>query len=330
LRKSLYVKTDDYKLSFLKGAYITATNLKEKDIVSIIENNLSPLHIAVNATDHALRLKLLGLKKTSNLLDILKRLTSNGVELHCKIILIPNVTDGENLKNTLWDLRALGENVKSVAIVPVYITKYRKNPFPIVPVSKTDALEAIKIAEEFYEGTPFFAFCSDEVYDMAGMQFKKIPYYGDFAQLESGVGVNALFIEGIENGIAKEEASVPKYKKIAVLTGGTSFKAFQQAKIKLEQIWDDFKMDVLLIKNEFLGGNTNETKYVAGRDILEQAESLNMPSYEMVYLPDCMLDEHEDVFIDNVTAKQVQKMLGCKVTIVSFDGECFVDAIAGI
>jgi NifB/MoaA-like Fe-S oxidoreductase len=271
---------------------------------------------------------MLGIKKAHNILDILKKFTQAGIEIHAQIVLVPNVNSGEILKNTLWDLRALGENIKSVAVVPVGITKHRKNPFPITPVSIITARETVKIVEEFYSGTPHFCFCSDEIYDIAGMPIKESSYYGNFDQVENGVGLTALFLDGIEKGL--KNTSKPKYMNIAVITGMSGKKTMLRVKRRLEAAWQGFNMDVFAIKNDFFGETVTVTGLITGKDIINQLKRQNLSHYDMVYLPDCMLKEDEDVFLDNVSGKHVQKALDCPMTIVSVDGECFIDAIAGI
>ncbi|MBR6751386.1 MAG: radical SAM protein, partial [Clostridia bacterium] len=126
MRNTLYVKDDDYRLSFASGSYITCTNLKDSEIERIIEYKLSPLYISVHATDEETRLKLLGVKRSRNQLELIKKFADNGIKMHTQIVLVPEWNDGEILKKSLRDLRDIGENLMSVAVVPVGLTGHRE------------------------------------------------------------------------------------------------------------------------------------------------------------------------------------------------------------
>ncbi len=189
LRDTLYIKDDDYRLSFISGNYISCTNLKNKDIQRIIDYKLSPLYISVHSTNADIRKTLLGVDDTISILEILKKLVSAGITIHAQIVLVPHINDGIYLQESLQDLYDIG--VKSVAVVPVGLTKFRNNLIEIEPFSVLQARNTIKIIEKFYNLHNNFCYASDEMYQIAQLDIKDYEYYDNFPQLENGVGLIA-------------------------------------------------------------------------------------------------------------------------------------------
>ena len=189
MRNTLLIKDDDYRLSFVTGNYVTLTNITDYDIERIISRKLSPLYISVHATDDDVRRRLLGSKKAGGILNIIERLSGGGIVMHCQVVLCPQINDGEVLKKTVADLYKFYPAVKSLAVVPVGLTAFREGLPQILPLSKHDAQKAIEICGGYTD----FAYCSDEMYIKAGIKLPPYEYYGEFEQIENGVGLIKKF-----------------------------------------------------------------------------------------------------------------------------------------
>lgn len=325
LRPTLNIKDDDYRLSFVSGCYVTCTNFREEDIARIIEYKLSPLYVSVHATDHQIQCKLLGVKRARNQLELLKRLTAAGIKINAQIVLVPDVNDKDVLKKSLEDLHSLGENLLSVAVVPVGLTRHREGLPTIRPVGKEDALDAIKMTEEFYNQYPFFAFCSDEMYERAELPVKPYDYYGSFTQIENGVGLVAKFLYEVENAL--ENAPTKLNKRIAVITGYSGYNTMVAAGELIQKKWRKVKTDVYKIKNHFFGESVTVTGLVTAGDIIKETEGVDFSVYDEVLLPSVMLKEFETVFLDDMTLEQLEQKLMRKLTVIPVDGDCFVDTV---
>jgi len=211
MRKSLYYKDDDVRLSFLQGNYITLTNLSPIDIERIIKLRISPVNVSVHTLDANLRSLMLGTPKAAAGIDALKVLAAAGITLNCQIVICPRINDGANLSKTLRGFISLGPSVNSVSIVPVGLTKHREGLTQIAPVSRELALKTIKLAGSFGElclrrrGKRVF-FCADEMYMKAGLMLPQNGFYEDYPQLENGVGMMRLFITEFEEALRRSLA----------------------------------------------------------------------------------------------------------------------------
>lgn len=223
LRETLYFKDDDDRLSFLFGNYITLTNVKQEEIDRIIKMHISPINISVHTTNPELRVKMMNNRFAGDVLKYIKQLADAGIKLNCQLVLCPDINDGEELKRTLNDLAALYPNVQAVACVPVGLTKYRENLPHIEPYDKESAAAVVDIIEnfsdEFYsKNQARLAYPSDEFFIKAQREIPSGEYYGEYTQLENGVGIIAMqrseFMEAFED---IEESS--KIRKITVATG---------------------------------------------------------------------------------------------------------------
>src|SRR5574344_627358 len=191
LRKSLYIKDDDYRLSFLQGTYVTLTNLTEKDKKRIETLHLGPLFVSVHTTNPDLRVKMLRNPKASEIMENLSWLNKNNIPFHAQIVLCPDFNDKNELKRTLCDLKKFKRNLLSVAIVPVGITKFRKEK--LKQIDEKSALETIKIVEDFnVEMKKQICCCSDEFFLCAKKEIPSTKYYNNFSQIEDGVGAIRL------------------------------------------------------------------------------------------------------------------------------------------
>lgn len=323
LRETLYVKDDDYRLSFVSGSYITCTNLKEKDIQRIIDYRLSPLYISVHATDEEVRKYLLGVKRCPPQLPMLKRFIENGITIHSQIVLVPDLNDGDVLKKSLKDLWEIG--VSTVAVVPVGLTGHRENLPVIKPMDSVKAREAIAITEEFYSEHEQFCICADEMYQIANLDVHEPVYYGNYDQIENGVGLIAKFLD--ELSYALEIA--PKHSKkrnIGVITGISGESVMLKAKNMVENKYKKIRINVYPVVNKFFGESVTVTGLVTATDIIRcYGEKKFEEDYLM--LPSVMLKEFGDVFLDDVSVSELSKKINKKIVVSHPDGEGFLKAV---
>lgn len=321
MRDTLYIKDDDYRLSFVSGSYITCTNLSETDMQRIIEYKLSPLYVSVHTTDEELHKRMLGIKKAANQMETIRRFTDNGITLHAQIVLVPDVNDGKYLQKSLEELFAA--KVKSVAVVPVGLTVHREGQPDIRPLNRQDAVQAIDTVETFYKKHPFFCYAADEMYQRAGREVKNADYYGDYPQIENGVGLITKFLDEVKDAL--NYAPKKLSKSVGIITGVSGKDTMLKVKQLLESRWKHFKMDVHPIENTFFGKSVTVTGLVTAGDILRQLEGA--PLAEELIIPSVMLKEFDTVFLDGMSLKELSTRLKRKIIVSAVTGDCFLDTI---
>ncbi|MBE0426078.1 MAG: DUF512 domain-containing protein [Nitrospirae bacterium] len=308
LRKSLYVKDEDYRLSFLYGNYITMTNLNKKDRKRIIEQRLSPLYISVHSTNKTLRNKLIGNLKAPDILKELKFLAENKLRFNVQIVLCPEYNDGRELQKTLSNLCKFYPYILSVAVVPVGLTVYRKQN--IRPVEKQDAARAIEIIRTFQKrlikrhGNPI-VYGSDELHLRAEYPFPSLKEYGELHQIENGVGMVPLFMN-----LAKK-LKLPKNpssrKKFITFTGVSFYPFLKKFAEKLTEK-ENVYLDVVPVENKFFGFSITVTGLLTGRDIIKTVFD-RIEGHETILIPDVVLNE-DDKFLDDISINNVGETLG--------------------
>jgi putative radical SAM enzyme (TIGR03279 family) len=311
LRKTLYIKDDDYRTSFLFGNYVTLTNLKKEDKKRIVEQRLSPLYVSVHSTSKNIRNKLLGNAKAPDIIEELKFLADNKIRLHTQVVLCPGHNDGKELSKTIHDLHCFYPYVSSVAVVPVGLTMYRRQN--IKPVEKDDAREALKIIESFQKrfkkrhGDPL-VYGADELYIKSEVPFPPLKDYGDFPQIENGVGMVALFMNRIKK---VKIPRLPSRKRRFLTITGISFYPFLKKFLKLLNA-EGINIDILPVENRFFGTSVTVAGLLTGRDIIKTLLD-KTDSKDVVLLPDVVLREGENVFLDDITLKDMEEALGISV-----------------
>jgi len=324
MRRSLYIKDDDYRLSFLYGNYITLTNLKGDEKKRIINQRLSPLYISVHTTNNDLRRRMLGNPRAKDILTELKELTSHRIRVHAQVVVCPGINDGDELVRTLNDLYKFYPYLISVAVVPVGITKYRKGN--IKAVSKEHALKTIEIVKEFRKkfkkrhGEPF-VHLADEFYIKAGHPFPSYKDYGEFHQIENGVGLVTSFIH------SSKKLRLPQKieeKRIATFTG-VSFMPYMEEFIKRLKTIEGLNIEVLEVKNEFFGPSVTVTGLLTGKDIVKAL--IGKINADCLLVPDITLKQGEGVFLDNVTLRDLEENLKTKVIAIESTPEGLLKGI---
>ena len=333
LRKTLYFKDDDARLSFLTGSYITLTNLSERELERICVLKISPINVSVHATDGALRAELMGNPKAADIMGPLKRLAAAGIVMDCQIVCCPGWNDRGQLSRTMRDLAGLYPGVNSVSIVPVGLTKHREGLAELRPFDRESAAETIDRVEAFAEecllrlGSRVF-WCSDELYLKAGREVPADEYYEEYSQLENGVGLMRLLETEFMAALRLAEPDEGMGGRFAIATGVSAAplleKLLQTAHKKCAKI--DGR--VYAVVNDFFGHTIDVAGLVTGGDLIAQLRGKDLG--ERVLIPHTMLRHGEGVFLDDVTLEEASSALGVPVTPIGGSGGELLDAMLGV
>ena len=312
LRKTLYIKDDDYRLSYLQGTYVTLTNLKQDDKERIEKLNLGPLYVSVHTTNGELRKKMLNNKNADKILNELDWLKKANIPIHCQIVLCPGYNDNEELIKTLNDLYKYKKIVKSVAIVPVGITKYREND-DLKKVDYNVAKRTIEIVNDFNLAKKTnFAQLSDEFFILTNSDIPDKKYYKHYAQLDDGVGTTRIILDDF----AKREKKLPKKikdkKNFHFILSKSSLKAFDIIVERLNQI-ENLNIVKVVVESKFFGDDINVSGLIVGSDILSALK--NQQNLNIV-LPSIMLKPYTTSFLDDITVEDLEKKLNSKIHII--------------
>ena len=298
MRRTLYFKDDDSRLSFLTGNYCTLTNVSDEDIDRIIFYRL-PVNVSVHATDPHLRSLLLGTPEASTLQTTLTKLAGAGIRMNFQIVLCKGLNDGENLTKTLRDL--LVYNPESICAVPAGLTKFRAGLFKLEPFSKEDCAEIVGRLEDFRERYKTAVFPSDELYLAAGRDVPPVEFYAGFPQFENGVGMCAVFKKEFPEYIKN-------YAGYSIITGSLAY-----GMIKKIITQSSFDNNIYKIQNDFFGETITVSGLLTGRDIAEQLKNKNLGAG--IILPRNCLKQGENILLDDVKTADIAKTLNTKVII---------------
>lgn len=330
MRKTLYFKDDDSRLSFLQGNFITLTNMTDDEIQRIIDYKLTPINVSVHTTNPELRIKMLNNKNAGNIYDILKRFSEANLEINCQIVLVPGVNDGEELNRTLNDLSKLHPSIKSIAVVPVGITRYRERLENIEPYSIKTANELLNLVfekqREFIKtlGTRF-VFPSDEFFALTNTSLPKYEEYEGFPQLENGVGLMRLFEDEVVKELKKIKTPIYKNKKYVIATGTLACNFMCKIASLICERFNGLELKVVPIINNFFGETITVAGLVTGRDLVNQL--IEYKDYDKIIIPRSMLKRDEEVFLDDLTLKDVSNKLRMEVIPSKVEGKSIIDII---
>lgn len=303
LRDTLYVKDDDYRLSYLQGTYITLTNLTEKDKERIQRMHLGPFYVSVHTTNPDLRVKMLRNPNAGKALENLKWFRKNKIPFHAQIVLCPGYNDGEELERTLSDLAELKNTVLSVAIVPVGITQFRKES--LKQVDKECAIKTLEIASKYKK-----VCCSDEFFLLAGQEIPPAKYYGNFSQLEDGVGAIRLLLEDFKKlSIPK---SIKNSTKILFATSYAAKTAIETVCKKLDKV-KNLSIEVVPVKSNYWGQDITVAGLITTDDLIE---SLKNKDGDFVVIPSVMLRPYSEDFLDGKTLSYVKEKTGKEFFVI--------------
>lgn len=311
LRKSLYIKDDDYRLSYLQGTYVTLTNLTKKDKERIALMHLGPLYISVHTTNPELRIKMLRNKNAGNLLKELDFLKENDIPINTQIVLCPGYNDGEELIRTLNDLKKYKKILNSIAIVPVGVTKFRKGE--LKRVNKEIALQTIDIVERFNKEIKKNTACvSDEFFLIAKKEIPDKKYYNGYAQLEDGVGSLRCLLDDFKSRKKQIPKSIKTEKNYTIACSECAENAFRSFAKVLNKV-KNVNLEIHPIKSNFWGKDVNVAGLITARDLTEQ---LKNNCHKDVIIPSVVLRPYTTEFLDGVTVKEVEKSLGVKLHVM--------------
>ena len=320
MRKPLYFEDDDFRLSFLHGSYVTLTNIHNSDIQRIIDQGLSPQYISVHTTDPDLRQKMLGRSKpTADILKRIKTLADGGIEMHAQIVLCPGINDGIHLEKTLHDLRDFYPAIRSVAIVPLGLTKFREKLPDLLPVTdKLSAhyLETIERLGESYlkEVGERFVYGADELFLRSRKPLPDSNYYDAFPQLENGIGMTRSFIDEWKLKIGSIDKVLDK-TKIVLVTGELAAPILNEVANELNKI-KKLEVRVKAINNTFFGGGINVSGLLTGKDILHSFSEFS--TFDIALLPpNCV--NGDGLTLDDMNVETMSKEIGRTIAVGKYD-----------
>ncbi|MEW6574295.1 MAG: DUF512 domain-containing protein [Bacillota bacterium] len=313
LRPSLCFKDDDYRLSFWEGNFITLTNVTEADLKRIIRQRLSPLYISVHTTNPELRAKMLRNPQAAEINEKLRKLAAEGIGLHAQVVLCPGLNDREELARTVTDLAALYPAVRSVAVVPVGLTRHREGLYPLRPVTPAEAAQVLGSVAGWQDryrrrfGSRI-VFASDEFYLLAGKNVPAAKEYEGFPQLENGVGLVRRFLDAW-NRIAKRLPAAAEPRRAIAVTGEQFRTVLAPVVARLNEI-DGLEVALAAAGNRFFGPTVSVAGLLTGQDIREAVRKLPRP--DLVLVPAAALKDRR-VFLDDMSCDELAKAVGCPV-----------------
>ena len=331
LRRSLYVKDDDYRLSFLHGNYITLTDLAEEELERIETQRLSPLYVSVHATDPELRHALLGRPRVKgDLLPRMERLTRAGIRMHAQIVLCPGWNDGPHLEKSVKDLADLHPGVATVAVVPVGLTRFRERLPTLRTLTPAEARDLVGTIEgwrrEYLRRLGRrFVFAADELYLGGGLEPPPARDYEGFPLVEDGVGLVRRFTDGFSRALQHLPRDVRRPRAVSVVTGEMFAPRLTALLAKVPV--GGLTVTVRPVANEFFGGNIGVAGLLTGQDILAQLSG--RPLGDFVLLPDVALRDESSVLLDDLTPADLEVALGVPVRPVASTPRALLTALLG-
>ena len=328
MRESLYFKDDDSRLSFLFGNYITLTNITEHEIDRLIKMHISPINVSVHTTNPELRCKMMNNRFAGDTLKYLKRFADAGITLNCQIVSCPGINDGEELVRTLTDLENLGVNM--TAIVPVGLTRYRENLYPLVPYNKETAGQTIDIIEKMGDecvkkhGRRIF-FPGDEFYLLAEREIPSPEFYEDFSALEDGIGMIAYLTDDVGWKLEELYADESLCHKVTIACGEGVFPYMKRIMSMINEKFPNITINTRAIKNNFFGGGVNVSGLVTGGDLIDQLRDDDLG--DRLIITSSMLRFENDLFLDDVSTDDVERELGVTLVPVNNNGNDLVEAV---
>lgn len=328
MRESLYFKDDDSRLSFLFGNYITLTNITEHEIDRIIKMHISPINVSVHTTNPELRCKMMNNRFAGDTLKYLKRFSDAGITLNCQIVSCPGINDGDELVRTLTDLENLGVNM--TAIVPVGLTRYRENLYPLVPYNKETAGQTIDIIEKMGDecvkkhGRRIF-FPGDEFYLLAEREIPSPEFYEDFSALEDGIGMIAYLTDDVGWKLEELDADESLCHKVTIACGEGVFPYMKRIMSMINEKFPNITINTRAIKNNFFGGGINVSGLVTGGDLIDQLRDDDLG--DRLLIPSSMLRFENDLFLDDVSTDDVERELNITLIPINNNGNDLVEAV---
>lgn len=330
MRRTMYFKDDDARLSFLLGNYITLTNLSKREIERIIALHISPINVSVHTTNPELRCAMLRNPRAGETINTMRRFAESGITMNCQIVCCPGLNDGKALMQTMQDLADMYPAVHSVSIVPVGLTKYREGLYPLESFTPEHSGETIDMVTAFGDecvkkyGTRIF-FCSDEMYICAQRELPDDDFYEEHTQLENGVGMIRLLEREFRGALSLSEK--PDGVPFSIACGVSVAPYFEKLICIAAEKYDNIKGKVYAVQNDFFGRGVNVSGLITGQDLIAQLRGKDLG--ERLFVSQNMLRRDELDFLDDITLEQAIDALGVKIYPIESDGFALWDAISG-
>ncbi len=329
MRETLYFKDDDSRLSFLQGNYITLTNMSDHDIDRIVQYHLEPINISFHTTNPELRCKMLHNRFAGDALKKVQTLYEGGITMNGQIVLCKGINDGEELERSIRDMTAYLPHLQSVSVVPVGLTKFRDELYPLEPFTKEEAKEVLAIIHRWqktiYEeyGTHFIH-AGDEWYILAGEEMPEEERYDGYLQLENGVGTTRLLQNEFQEAFEKLSGD-DRETEISLATGKLAYPYLKRMIETLQTKYPNVIVHLYEIRNDFFGELITVAGLITGQDL--KAQLSGRPLGSRLLLPCCMLRNGEEVFLDDVTLDQLKEALQVQIDIVKSSGQDLIEAV---
>jgi putative radical SAM enzyme (TIGR03279 family) len=324
MRDSLYIKDDDYRYSFLFGNFITLTNLKDKDWQRLEDQRLSPLYVSVHTTNPELRRKMVDGPRAGEILDHIRRLGKMRIACHTQLVLCPPINDGDELERSIRDLAELRPTIASISVVPVGLTRYNNmlqvgSLPPMRPYTPSEALDVMTRVERWQtrfqedSGAPF-VLLSDEWYYMTRRPFPRGRHYGDYAQIENGVGMTRFLLDAWRHARSDLPAALPAPRRLALVTGTMAVPVMERIVADLRRT-AGLEVRLLPIENRFFGPLVTVAGLLCGQDVQDAIceRCADFAPDDLVLLPRVLLDNAGLRFLDDVTVEDFQTALTPRV-----------------
>lgn len=304
LRPSLYIKDDDYRLSYLQGTYITLTNFKDEDKERIKRMHLGPFYVSVHTTNPDLRVKMLRNPNAANIMENLQWFRKNKIPVHAQIVLCPGYNDGEELERTLSDLASLKNTILSTAIVPVGITQFRKEN--LKQVDENIALETIKIASKFKR-----VCLSDEFFLLAKKEIPPAKYYGNFSQLEDGVGALRMLADDYKSQKLPQHLAQPL--NVVFATSYAAYDVMNKITGDMNKKIKNLSIKTIPVKSEYWGRNITVAGLITSDDLIN---SVKCEVFDLLVIPSIMLRPYSEDFLDGKNLDYVRKQIDKDIFVI--------------
>ncbi len=333
LRNSLYFKDDDSRLSFLFGNYITLTNLTQHDIDRIIKMHISPVNISVHTMNPDLRVQMMKNPNAGESLKYIYQLANAGIKINTQLVLCNGINDGEELEYSLSELAKLYPAVQSIAAVPVGLSDHREGLCNLKPYTKETACKVIDIIDDFnahfmWYNKEVIAYAADEFYLKAQREIPSADYYGDFPQLDNGIGLWALLKDEFTDALSDVSTDTDcSGRSVNIVTGEAAYPLIKELSDKLVSKVKNLSVNVIMAKNNLFGSMITVAGLLCGKDMLTALE--NMPECDELLIPVVSLRNEGDMFLDDMTLTEFEKSVGVKATPVRNDGYELLEAMLG-
>ncbi len=326
MRESLYFKDDDVRLSFLTGSYLTLTNMGEREVRRVCDLKISPINVSIHTMDPKLRCEMLGNKNAGRGIEILKKFARAGIELNCQIVCCPGLNDGRELDRTMRKLARLAPQVHSCSVIPVGLTKFRQGLYPLKPFDRELARGTVEQVERFgarclkRHGSRIF-FCSDEMYQKAGLPIPEEDFYEGYPQLENGVGMLRLLYSEFEDALERCEGPA-RGTHATIATGVSAAGTLTELRDLAREKFPEIRVEIVPIVNDFFGHTIDVAGLITGKDLIAQLKGKDLGG--RVYITNRMLRDGEGVFLDDVTVEEASRALGVPVIPMENGGEALL------